>query len=105
MNEPPTSRYKKLINFAYSVLCVLHHFPNKTVIISLKSSNWLVFEMNMHCVLCEMETEFLIIIWMNFRLQGVNYVILKCNLDKTNFKQSECTPDTLMLKYVWFIQI
>lgn len=61
------------------------------MIISLKSANWLVFEMNMHCVLCEMKTEFLIIIWMNFRLQGVNYVILKCNLDKTSFEQSECT--------------
>jgi hypothetical protein len=60
--------------------------------------------MNMHCVLCEIGTEFLIIIWMNFRLQGVNYVNLKHNFGKISFKQSECTPDKLMLKHAGFTE-
>jgi hypothetical protein len=88
-------KIRKTCEFCLFSVHVLHHFLNKMVTISLNSINWLVFALNMHCVLCETETEFLIIIWMNFRLQGVNYVILKCNLDKISFKQSECTPDKL----------
>jgi hypothetical protein len=44
----------------------------KKLIISSYSINHLVFAMNINCVLCKAETEFLYAIWTNFSLKGEN---------------------------------